>query len=207
VPWPATFWNRTEPGYDHAEVAAALRRPPRLVELDPRHLWASQPRVTRAGVEYYLNDTGYPRLGVTYADREQLANRFPLIYRRRGGRLVILGGHHRSAAALLAGRNVLVLLTSAPMDSTTAQPGESSADARPSLDAAAVTPTLHLGTQAGFPHEVVETSHDATAAIEGGGCVLVACAEVALTTLIALGGERAAAEQRVRRAEVGLATG
>ena len=114
VPWPRWSWERPRPRFEQATVEVTLGRPPRLQEVDPRVLWANRPRVARAGVDYYLNDSRYRRFGRTYADRDQVANRFPFIYRHRDGRKVILVGHHRAAAALVAGEALLAIVASSP---------------------------------------------------------------------------------------------
>lgn len=114
VPWPSGGRRKAATDYDASLVRLCLTQPPWLDEIDPRRLWATQPGITHAGVEYYLNDPRYRRLGRTYADREKLSNAYPLIYRRDDGQNLILGGHHRSAAALLRGSPVLALITSGP---------------------------------------------------------------------------------------------
>jgi hypothetical protein len=107
LPWPR---GRRLPGgrlFDRASLDAELAEPlPAIALLDPRTLWASQPYVTRAGVEYYLGSRWF-RTGDTYADQHVMFNRLPVVERRADGTDVLLGGHHRSCAALLAGEPVL----------------------------------------------------------------------------------------------------
>jgi len=93
--------------HDKVQLAVEMAEPlPCIALLDPRTLWASQPYVTRAGVEHYLGPVWF-RTGRTYADQDQAFNRLPVVERRSNGTDVLLGGHHRSCAALLAGRPVL----------------------------------------------------------------------------------------------------
>jgi hypothetical protein len=78
------------------------------VDVDPRRLKATQPSVTRAGVEYYMGEA-HRRTGETFADRMSSGNRYPVIYSRTHpvtGRVddMILSGHHRATAALLSGQ-------------------------------------------------------------------------------------------------------
>lgn len=108
LPWPRA--GRMPDGhlFDRPSLEAELAEPvPAIALLDPRTLWASQPYVTRAGVEYYLGPRWF-RTGETYADRHVAFNRLPVVERRGDGTDVLLGGHHRSCAALLAGQPVLV---------------------------------------------------------------------------------------------------
>lgn len=49
-----------------AAVRELLNTAPVLLEVDPRELSATQPLVTRAGVEHYMGEV-YPRTGRTYA--------------------------------------------------------------------------------------------------------------------------------------------
>lgn len=107
LPWPRA---QRMPGghlFDRPSLEAELAEPlPAIALLDPRTLWASQPYVTRAGVEYYLGDHWF-RTGETYADQHVPFNRLPVVERRADGNDVLLGGHHRSCAALLTGQRVV----------------------------------------------------------------------------------------------------
>ena len=105
VPWPSAGRRKGEPRVPVAGIEHLLTCPPRLHEVDPRILFASQPWVLRTHAAYYL--TGEWELtGRTSADMHSSANRFPTFAERRG-QLVIVTGHHRSMAALIEGRPVL----------------------------------------------------------------------------------------------------
>ncbi len=114
VPWPSAGRRKDRRDHDQDLVGQVLVAPPCLALVDPRTLWATQPGITRSGVDYYLNDLRYPRLGRTYADRDKVSNAFPFIYRRTDGQNLILAGHHRSAAALVRGEPVLALVGDGP---------------------------------------------------------------------------------------------
>ncbi len=110
APKTVTPWTRAgkRKGERYLTEAAALRllsSSPRLREIDPTTLYATQPWVLAAHVRYYM--TGEWELtGRTSADMDQQLNRYPLILDRKG-QLIILTGHHRSLAALIEGRAVL----------------------------------------------------------------------------------------------------
>lgn len=105
VPWPSAGRRKGEPRTPDATVEHLLTAPPRLREVDPRTLSASQPWVLRTHTGYYL--TGEWELtGRTAADMHSPANRYPTFGERRG-QLVIITGHHRSLAALIRGQPVL----------------------------------------------------------------------------------------------------
>lgn len=105
VPFRSASRTKGAPLYDKAVVAEALARPPQLSAFDPRTLHATQPGVTREGVDYYMNDPTYQSVGETFADRDQPGNQYPVIYRNpANGQHIILSGHHRATAALLSGR-------------------------------------------------------------------------------------------------------
>ena len=105
VPWPSAGRRKGEPRTPVATVEHLLTAPPRLHEVDPRTLYASQPWVLRTHAGYYL--TGEWELtGRTSADMHSSANRYPTFAERRG-QLVIITGHHRSLAALIRGQPVL----------------------------------------------------------------------------------------------------
>lgn len=95
VPY-ATNFNKNIVDWDHTEK---INRVP-LTEVDPRGLVATQPMVTRAGMEHYLTDT----TGALYSDEHQVSNQFPAIFEdQASGERHILTGHHRATAALLKG--------------------------------------------------------------------------------------------------------
>ena len=110
TPWPAASRRRDLTGVDPEVVRDLLRSRPTLEEVDPRHLHAMQPSVTRQGVFYYLRSPIWLTGGPTFRDQEKVANKYPVVYHRsplphqRRDQSLILGGHHRAAAALLAGR-------------------------------------------------------------------------------------------------------
>lgn len=114
VPWAEAGRRKAVRDVADELVRRGLTEVPRLHEIDPRPLRATQPAVTRAGVDYYVHDTAYPRLGLTYADRDKIANAFPFIYRREDGQQLILAGHHRAAAALVLGMPLLALVVDGP---------------------------------------------------------------------------------------------
>ena len=155
-PW--TEAGRLRRGDDvlNSNTAAALEAPVWLSEVDPRLLWASQPKVLRHHVEYYRTGA-WERTGVTSADRHVPANRFPVVAPDRLGRLVIRTGHHRSMAALIDGRSLLCRLATAPPDGATA-----------------LTPTLLAGTSSRLPHTVVDDETTALDLIRTGRAVLCA---------------------------------
>jgi hypothetical protein len=113
APWPIAARRKDRQDYDPELVREALHQPAELAEIDPRHLRATQPRVTRGGVDYYLGDT-YNQTGETYADQGNVGNAFPVVYSRRNEyrqadwqpeyEHLLLSGHHRGSAALLQGR-------------------------------------------------------------------------------------------------------
>lgn len=104
APWPpAPRWKSRPAVYDKTAMANMLMRPPQLQEFDPRNLHSSQRGVTLPGVTYYLGNE-YERTGETYADKSDIGNKYPIVYRNRQGMNVVVSGHHRAAAALLQGR-------------------------------------------------------------------------------------------------------
>jgi hypothetical protein len=104
TPWQSAGRPKSGPGYDPQLVHNALKDPSsHMMEIDPRHLHATQPGVTRAGVDYY-SGSEYRETGRTFADQHQAFNRYPIVYQDRQGRNKVLSGHHRATAALLHGR-------------------------------------------------------------------------------------------------------
>lgn len=103
APWDRGPRFKKFPSYDAEAVTEMLKRPPVLEEMDPRNLHASQPSVTQPGVNYYLEDENYWKTGETYADKNNVGNRYPVVYSDVRGRNIILSGHHRATAALLRG--------------------------------------------------------------------------------------------------------
>ncbi len=115
VPWPRPGRLKGVPLYDRDVVARFVAEQPRLVEVDPTDLFATQNWVLRSHVAYYLTGE-WERTGRTSADMHQRANRYPLIYPDDRGRLLILAGHHRSMAARIEGRTVQARLVGATPD-------------------------------------------------------------------------------------------
>jgi hypothetical protein len=104
TPWPTAGRSKSNPrGYDPSRVEAALRNPSaHMREMDPRELHATQPWVTREGVDYYSTPE-YRRTGRTFRDMDQAGNRFPVVYTDTQGRNKVISGHHRATAALIHG--------------------------------------------------------------------------------------------------------
>lgn len=103
IPWDRAGRRKDREDFDQPRVNAVLMHPDRheIVSVDPRELHATQPEITRGGVQYYSGDE-YRKTGRTFADHEQAANRVPIVYNREG-KDILLSGHHRAAAALLSG--------------------------------------------------------------------------------------------------------
>lgn len=91
--------------HDLLAVGRFVSHQPRLTEVDPTELFATQTWVLRAHVAYYLSGE-WERTGRTSADMHQRANRYPLIYLDGRGQLLILAGrcwhvwsgHHPTSA-------------------------------------------------------------------------------------------------------------
>jgi hypothetical protein len=111
TPWPSAGKTKAQPrGYDQNLVNVALKAPEQhMTEMDPRHLHATQPWVTKEGVDYYMTDE-YKKTGRTFADQGNAGNRFPVVYRDTQGRNKLLSGHHRATAALHMGGQFHALL-------------------------------------------------------------------------------------------------
>jgi hypothetical protein len=95
-----------------------------LTEVDPRYLYATQPEITRVGINHYLEHEGTE---ASFADTHNSGNKYPVIYKRdnRAGNPdmpswwndhdhIILSGHHRAAAALLRGEQFKAVLVEGP---------------------------------------------------------------------------------------------
>jgi hypothetical protein len=111
-PFPRAGRLKHRQDYDREAVARAITteaHPDDFVDIDPRLLLGTQPAITRAGVEHYIQHD-YRRAGETFADQDRRGNKHPLVY----GRLcpdgtmdyLLLAGHHRATSDLLAGRSV-----------------------------------------------------------------------------------------------------
>lgn len=103
IPWDSGPRFKKHPSYDKEAVTEMLIRPPVLEEMDPRNLHGSQPSITQPGVNYYLEDENYWKTGETYADKNNVGNKYPVVYSDARGRNIILSGHHRATASLLRG--------------------------------------------------------------------------------------------------------
>ena len=179
LPWARASHRRSPTGIEQATqlrttVSDILARPPRLMEVDPRHLRATQPWALRHHVSYYLTGA-WERTGITSADRDSEPNRYPTI--TLGTEQVIHTGHHRALAALIQGRALLAR-------TTTCDPSW----------AVAVTPSLHVGTVTPLPAISASTPKEAADVIDNGGIALVATQAIANATLDLLapspGGDR-----------------
>lgn len=106
APWPRAPRSKHGPDSRTLYTRQILQAPIWLSEVDPRQLFASQGWVVRHHAEYYR--TGEWELtGITSADRDSDANRFPIVVCDRYGRRIISTGHHRALAALIEGRPLL----------------------------------------------------------------------------------------------------
>jgi hypothetical protein len=118
VPWPRSSQLRTRAAYDRGLLDGLLVAAPRgLAETSPRELCATQPSVTRAGVAYYLS-RAWELTRTTYADRDRIGNRIPVVYARDDGQNLLLSGHHRASAALLRGTPLLARMIRGPWGPT-----------------------------------------------------------------------------------------
>jgi hypothetical protein len=115
VPWRGASRRRKEPLYDREVVGSFVASQPRLVEVDPIELRATQTWVVRSHVRYYLSGE-WERTGRTSADMHVRGNRYPLIWTDARGDRVILAGHHRSMAARLTGTPLLARLVGSEPD-------------------------------------------------------------------------------------------
>jgi hypothetical protein len=106
ISFPTASRSKKEPLYDKSQVTAALSQPSSLKTIrptDPRQLHATQPGITRDGVEYYMGDE-YNNTGATFADKGNPGNLRPVVYNKNNGQSLLLSGHHRAQAANLQGR-------------------------------------------------------------------------------------------------------
>jgi hypothetical protein len=104
-PFPRAGRRKDRYDYDRELVRRELSKvgEPQLEELDPRTLSRTQPGLQRAALKFYFGDE-YRLTGEPYADKTNIGNRYPLIYKRDDGTNMILSGHHRATAALLKGK-------------------------------------------------------------------------------------------------------
>ena len=105
TPWKSAGGQKDKLPFDRGLVAAGITHPERHYvgpqDLGHLALRATQPSVTRAGVQHYMSDE-YRTTGGLYRDAHQLGNQTPMVYHREDGVSLLLSGHHRATAALLA---------------------------------------------------------------------------------------------------------
>lgn len=118
APWKSAGRRKDRLEYDPDIVRSALAGQPELTDIDPRVLRATQPGVTRGGVDFYVNSPTYQETGQTYADHGTVSNKFPLVYRREDGQNLLLGGHHRGTAALVTGKSLQAIVVRGPWGPT-----------------------------------------------------------------------------------------
>lgn len=104
APWPRAGRTKTQPLFDQGKVTEALRQPPQLEDVDPRHLHATQGSVIRHHASFYFDQPDYRTSGTTSADQNNVGNQYPTVYRDRSGRNLLLSGHHRATVDLVKGR-------------------------------------------------------------------------------------------------------
>lgn len=108
VPFPRASRRKQFQDYDKSLVESALRTKNSesdLVDVDPRTVSATQPSVTRQGVQHYMEHPDYHKAGAeTFADNGNAGNRVPFVYDREDGQRLLLSGHHRATSALLNGK-------------------------------------------------------------------------------------------------------
>lgn len=110
APWPSAGMRKDRHTWHQPTITEHLSREPEAHEMrdvDPRVLHATQPEVTRAGVEHYLSPE-YQRHGRLFADEHNAGNKRPVVYVRHeeGGKTtpMLLSGHHRAMAAMMSGK-------------------------------------------------------------------------------------------------------
>lgn len=160
-PWPKLGATRAHPSPVRLVKPELVDDQVRLVQVDPRGLWCTQSWVLLEHALYYTTGV-WERTGVTSADRESAANRFPIVVRDHADRTVIVTGHHRSLVALVTGRPLLCRLLPDGHD-----------------DAVAMLPHLLVGERTSLPAVRCATVADAVATVVGGQIALVGSGEVA----------------------------
>jgi len=187
VPWPAAGSTKAERRRRPQACTALVTGPPRLADLDPRTLFASQPYVLRHHVEHYLTGL-WERNGTTSANQAEAANRYPLVHVDDAGHHIIFGGHHRATAALLEGRALRARIVR--VDDT---------------EAFAVLPLLFVGTTCELDHATTADPVDAVLHIASGTTVVVPDLDVARRTLETAGHRHDVIEDRLAVAAGGAA--
>ena len=115
TPWGQAGRRKDRQDFDPDLVRNAIQSPADdVTDIDPRHLLATQPSVTRGGVQHYMDDPTWRETGETFADKGNPGNRIPVVYSRQNEfrtqdwqpeeEHLLLSGHHRAAAALLQGQ-------------------------------------------------------------------------------------------------------
>lgn len=111
APFPMAGGLKHTKPYDNSLVEAALMRPggPELTSVDPRTVHSTQPSVTRAGVQHYMDPSA-----TGYKDAHKAGNRDPVVYDRDDGRRLLLSGTHRATSALLRGEQFDAVVVRGP---------------------------------------------------------------------------------------------
>ena len=102
APWPRAGRSKRGSPYDLDLIHASLQGGPKMEDVDPRELHATQPSVLQEHVNYYLGQQ-FNLTGRTARDQDVNLNQVPRLYVRGDGRTDILSGHHRAVARLLQG--------------------------------------------------------------------------------------------------------
>lgn len=112
APFPLAGGRKRQKNFDEGRVRAVLEHPDQheMTDIDPRTLHATQPQVTRAGVQHYMSNPHGP----TYADQGNAGNDRPMVYARDDGRNLLLSGHHRASTALLRGEQFKAVVVRGP---------------------------------------------------------------------------------------------
>lgn len=120
TPFPAAGYlkrEKTGPGLQayREAVRKTLQAPPELHDVDPMTLRSTQPAVTRGGVQHYLSNRQWEATGETYADQDNVGNKYPTVYRRsRDGAHLLISGHHRATVALMRAEPVRARIVEGP---------------------------------------------------------------------------------------------
>jgi ribosomal protein S18 acetylase RimI-like enzyme len=116
TPWAAAGQSKERKSYDEDLVARSITHPHEfpVEDVDPRDLRATQPKVIRAGVQHYMNNSSGKTYGEDNGGDRRLGNDMPRIYHREDGQKIILSGHHRAAAALLKGEPLRAIVIRGP---------------------------------------------------------------------------------------------
>jgi hypothetical protein len=176
VPWPRAPRRKHTLLITDDERRALLTTPPALADLDPRTLYATQTWVLAQHCRYYATGV-WERTGAPAQDRDQLANRYPLIH-TDAGRHIILGGHHRALAALLTGTPLRARVL------------------RTRNEATAVLPHLLVGAHTSLNHTTTANPERAAELITTGTTVLVPHLNTAPPTQHTLGLDEAVTDDR-----------